>query len=139
VAVDEHRADYAATLWDPVPKPGQHVEQHWFVGAHADVGGGYDDRMLSDIALAWMQDRARQVGLELRDAAIPAVTPGHAEGVLHDSFANFLKGTYQFVNDRYFRPIPPPPAGVEVVHGTVQARRRLRADYRPRNAGLPPA
>lgn len=30
----------------------------WFRGAHANVGGGYLDRGLSDIALAWMMEQA---------------------------------------------------------------------------------
>jgi uncharacterized protein (DUF2235 family) len=41
LAIDEFRVDYQATLWAPFIKPGQNVEQRWFVGAHADVGGGY--------------------------------------------------------------------------------------------------
>ena len=45
IAVDEHREAYARALWAPKQKPEQ-VEQRWFVGAHADVGGGYADRRL---------------------------------------------------------------------------------------------
>ena len=26
----------------------------WFAGAHSNVGGGYDEHGLSDVALAWM-------------------------------------------------------------------------------------
>ena len=46
VAMDEHRADFAATMWSKAKKPkkGQHVEQRFFPGAHADVGGGYKDQ-----------------------------------------------------------------------------------------------
>jgi uncharacterized protein (DUF2235 family) len=49
VAIDEHRNDFAPTLWsvrhpkDPnakiaPPRPLSYVEQRWFVGAHANVG-----------------------------------------------------------------------------------------------------
>src|SRR5262249_39840724 len=65
LATDEHRQPYAATLWDPKKKLDQVVEQRWFLGAHADVGGGYKDRQLSDITLNWMQLRAQACGLEV--------------------------------------------------------------------------
>ena len=42
LAIDEHRQDYEATLWNSAKKPHQQVEQVWFVGAHTDVGGGVD-------------------------------------------------------------------------------------------------
>jgi uncharacterized protein (DUF2235 family) len=51
VAIDEWRVDFKVALWSPVVKSGQKVEQRWFVGSHADVGGGYRDRRLSDITL----------------------------------------------------------------------------------------
>ncbi len=51
IAVDEHRKPYAATLWDPKTKPDQTIEQRWFIGAHADVGGGYPSRKLSDLTI----------------------------------------------------------------------------------------
>lgn len=37
---------------------GRDVEQVWFAGAHADVGGGYRVRGLADIALGWMLEEA---------------------------------------------------------------------------------
>ena len=42
VAMDEHRPDFAATMWSKAKKPkkGQRVEQRWFPGSHADVGAG---------------------------------------------------------------------------------------------------
>ena len=50
IALDEHRANYDITLWNSKEKPDQTIEQRWFVLADADVGGGYPDRRLSDIA-----------------------------------------------------------------------------------------
>jgi uncharacterized protein (DUF2235 family) len=63
IAVDEHRVDYDACLWTPEVKPEQSLQQRWFLGAHCDVGGGYKDRRLSDLALSWMQDNAAAAGL----------------------------------------------------------------------------
>lgn len=62
LAIDERRAPFTPTLWYEKPKPGQTMEQRWFVGVHSDVGGGYPEPGLSDIALDWMLDRAATVG-----------------------------------------------------------------------------
>ncbi|GAM09589.1 hypothetical protein OR1_01869 [Geobacter sp. OR-1] len=61
VAIDEHRENYDVTLWNPRQKVNQQLEQVWFVGAHADVGGGYEvkDHPIADAALAWMQEKAK--------------------------------------------------------------------------------
>ena len=49
LAIDEERADFPPTLWDE--RAG--VKQVWFPGAHGDVGGGYEDHGLADVALEW--------------------------------------------------------------------------------------
>ena len=41
---------------------GRDVKQVWFAGAHADVGGGYPERALADIAFDWMVHEARRCG-----------------------------------------------------------------------------
>lgn len=65
LAIDEKRGPFRPTLWEPQdnPPPHQTVEQVWFAGVHSDVGGGYPDHEVSDIALLWMVDRARNAGL----------------------------------------------------------------------------
>lgn len=73
LAVDEHRGPFKPTLWDSQPDPGQVVQQVWFAGAHSDVGGGYPDHRLSDIALVWMMQAAATAGLELDKPVIAAL------------------------------------------------------------------
>lgn len=51
---------------------GQTVEQVWFCGVHSDIGGGYPECGHSDIALAWMFERARGAGLAFDDSTIQA-------------------------------------------------------------------
>jgi uncharacterized protein (DUF2235 family) len=86
VAIDEAREAFEPTLWKQSRSaPGSQVmEQVYFSGAHSDVGGGYEDSRLSDLALAWMQHKAEGAGLKFR--ADPPYTPaGDALGSTHDS------------------------------------------------------
>jgi hypothetical protein len=70
LAIDERRAAFEPTLWHQQPgAAGQELKQVWFTGVHCDIGGGYPDTSLSDIALLWMADRARQYGLEFLPGA----------------------------------------------------------------------
>lgn len=61
MAVDEMRADFPVTRWEPRDK----ITERWFVGAHADVGGGYlrAESGLSDIALNWLGEQVRPLGV----------------------------------------------------------------------------
>ena len=70
---------------------GETTEQVWFAGAHSDVGGGYAEVGLSDIALKWMLEKADQAGLTLDQGAVAAypIAPDPA-GKLHVS----KKGLY---------------------------------------------
>ena len=68
------------------PKDGQSVDQKWFCGAHSDVGGGYAERGLSDIAMQWMVEKARGAGLALDGEAVSAYPPApDPRGTLHNS------------------------------------------------------
>lgn len=60
IAIDEHRKPFAPTLWETQGLPEQTVEQVWFSGAHSNVGGGYPDSHLSDVALLWMKERVEK-------------------------------------------------------------------------------
>jgi glutathione S-transferase len=68
VSIDERRSDFVPTLWDEAAN----VTQVWFAGAHSDVGGGYPQAGLSDIALDWMMKRLEETGVEF--SAPPAYT-----------------------------------------------------------------
>jgi uncharacterized protein (DUF2235 family) len=61
LAIDEERADFVPTLWDER----EGIKQVWFPGAHADVGGGYENRGLSDIALEWMMQEVNKLDADL--------------------------------------------------------------------------
>ncbi|WP_255471184.1 DUF2235 domain-containing protein [Paracoccus sp. M683] len=68
LALDETRAAFAPLLWDNASAAGR-IEQVWFRGAHADIGGQLSGlefaRPLANIPLVWMMERAEAVGLPL--------------------------------------------------------------------------
>src|SRR5260370_697415 len=77
LAIDEDRTDFAPTIWgvhppkDPnaaiaQPRPLSGVEQRWFLGAHANVGGGYQTDLLAQPPLRWMMKKAESHGLTFR-------------------------------------------------------------------------
>lgn len=41
----------------------QVLEQRWFAGVHSNVGGGYANEGLSNIALQWLMKKAEATGL----------------------------------------------------------------------------
>jgi hypothetical protein len=53
LALDEIRTPFSPTMWEN-PSRGQTLTQVWFCGAHADVGGSYDEIAAANITLAWM-------------------------------------------------------------------------------------
>ncbi|OBC08155.1 hypothetical protein A5784_07565 [Mycobacterium sp. 852013-50091_SCH5140682] len=86
LAIDEKRGPFQPTLWakQPDPPKDQRVEQVWFSGVHSDVGGGYPDHDLSDIALLWMVGRARGYGLVFDPTAFDQRSPGAGPPAVED-------------------------------------------------------
>jgi uncharacterized protein (DUF2235 family) len=100
LAIDEKRRFFQATLWHQQPDAvGQQLEQMWFCGTHSNVGGGYADMRLSDIALEWLVQKARGSGLGVGD--IPA-----SRGPL-GAIVESRTGFYRLIR-KYYRPIADP-------------------------------
>lgn len=95
MALDEHRKSYDTTMWttaDGKKKPeNTAVEQCWFIGAHANVGGGYGEDKLAELPLAWMMQKAAAAGLALRPFEV--ADDAH-RAPYTDSFKKFLGGAY---------------------------------------------
>jgi hypothetical protein len=145
VALDEHREPYRATLWEPADADhvGQRIEQAWFPGAHADVGGGYaDDRRLADLALCWMQERAEEAGLGLAPVDLGAAAAALAvQARIHDSYRDFLGGVFATLNERHYRTVGHSADGPQTLDSAVLARVNGGTDaegrpYAPRNLGF---
>jgi uncharacterized protein (DUF2235 family) len=93
IAIDERRRPFTPTFWTYRPKApeeathekGPPVEQVWFSGVHSNVGGGYPDNGLSDLALAWMMARVEaNTGLRFNEEeAMRMVWPCSASTLYH--------------------------------------------------------
>ncbi|WP_426663222.1 DUF2235 domain-containing protein [Rhodanobacter aciditrophus] len=146
LALDEHRADFAPAKWTRNPAtlpPGEsptakkaeqiEVEQRWFVGAHADVGGGNDHDgagrvpdLLPELPLAWLQHKAMAAGLSFTEPCTPP--PDADRGVPRDSYGEFMHGVYKLFKPPFNRVIG---GGVnETVDASVWQHARLAGGYR---------
>jgi len=143
VAIDEKRTMFRPALWqrqlEPPPaeiqqrmgvnpdgSSRQRLEQVWFCGTHSNVGGGYHEHNLSDIALAWMVARAAECGLRIDYVH----TLDNWRGVLRESWL----GLYRLLRP-YYRLIDEPSIGTttcESLHGTVPNR------FKNDDGSLPP-
>jgi len=105
LALDEQRQPYWVVLWtnyvpkettagEPPRADDRYIEQRWFSGAHANIGGGYDNDKLPVRPRAWMQQKAIGCGLAFRSPV--AVTDADLDQQPHDSYAEFLGGTWKW-------------------------------------------
>jgi len=145
LAIDERRGPFEPTLWRRQEHAGdQTLEQVWFAGAHSDVGGGYPEPELAEVALLWMVDRARACGLRFAPDHFARAEPGGDPerralgeelapdplGTLHDS----RKGIYRLRPPRDRELLAAdgsPDADGRSVASTAIRRRDERDDYRP--------
>lgn len=130
LAIDETRRNFSPTLWHLQGEvPGQSLEQRWFAGAHSNVGGGYPDQGLSDLALVWLAGKAANAGLGLGKISSAPNSAG--------ALINSHKGFYRILPALH-RPIDAPPgkdegATRETLDPSVLERYRRDAAYRPPN------
>jgi uncharacterized protein (DUF2235 family) len=96
LAIDERRKPFAPAVWgirdsdvrNPLRR--QVVEQVWFPGVHSNIGGGYADTQLSNLAFVWLLDRAASCGLELV-GGVRERFAGDPRGRMHDSMTWFYR------------------------------------------------
>jgi hypothetical protein len=124
LAMDEARRTFSPTLWTKRAETNKEVVQMWFTGVHSDVGGGYRETGLSDIALAWMIERAQLLGVSFRQHMLDQVK-GDARGVRHDSLTPVYHAQPRRMPDLNSRGAPLPYW--QKVHHSV----RQREDWPP--------
>jgi uncharacterized protein (DUF2235 family) len=131
LAIDEHRKDFSPSLWTKFtptqedhslrvqPKAEPVVEQRWFCGAHANVGGGYPNDRLAQIPLFWLVAKATAAGLHFR---YPVVVDKVSNlDPIADSYSEMAYGLYKVatLGKRHYRTIGLPAFTVSDPSGTV--------------------
>ena len=95
----------------------QRVEQVWFSGAHANVGGGYPKDSLAFVSLDWMMGKATKCGLRFTECARKEVQrTGDAHGPVYNSRAGWGAFYRPALRDPYAEDCCPK------VHVSVQER-----------------
>jgi len=149
LALDEHRKNFEPTFWTRTDRVGHEgaaerqidkVEQRWFVGAHANVGGGYASDPLAQRPLKWLMEKAACLGLVFRNEV--SLDVSQVAPPVTDSYREFAWGLYRFVSRPFYRPVGlPPDRGTdattsrinETLDGSVFDRWRADESYRPEN------
>jgi uncharacterized protein (DUF2235 family) len=134
LAIDERRKLFTPTLWQKSntvkndPNHPQRMEQRWFAGVHSNIGGGYADTGLSDIALSWLAKKAGEAGL-CYDSTVYQKIKGNPWGEMRNSYTPlywFWLPVWRSIN-----------LGDETtnqsIDNTVYDRHREIYKYRPRN------
>ena len=148
MAMDERRAQFFPTPFSRPEGLDTTLEQVWFRGAHADVGGGYEETHLSDIALDWMVQAAERHGLEF-DLTIREGRKPDPLALVHDEL-NRRPYWRLFGSWPRWHPVPgaenpPKPAPPGTLHPSVLERQRAleqelgRPDFLRLVAGAPVA
>ena len=125
LSIDERRRDFPPCLWNEADVgKGQTIEQVWFAGVHSDVGGWYEERGLSNIALRWMLEKASACGLRVDRAGLASRRPDPHDK-MHQSFSGFWK-----MRGSRTRKIP---EGALIHRSVLERRESSRVTYNPKN------
>lgn len=126
LAIDDERKTFHPKLWETKINPGyQSMKQVWFCGMHTDVGGGYAEPELSDIALTWMTLEAKEYGLRLYSKNKIELNQDQ-DGIMHNSRKGFPKNLFR----KKVRSWNSKTHGKPVVHESVLLRKRSK-DNKP--------
>lgn len=140
LAIDEHREDFAPTLWDSRTPENKIVEQCWFVGSHCNVGGGVGKGIGGDdlwqLSYEWMQDKAMAAGLRYKWIYRAGDQWPSWRTKPQDSYHQMLQGLYSEVKKPYDRVIEGSMAAS--LHPSVMLRIENNPDYKPKGLELGP-
>ena len=136
LAIDEHRKPFKPTLWEQQPDvQNQTLEQVWFTGVHTNVGGGYRDSGLSDLALRWTARKAGGCGLTFN--GMERTMHSDLHGALRDSMTWYYRFLGQLMRPLGQPRIDPatgkPVITLESVADSAGSRWEADASYRPDN------
>jgi uncharacterized protein (DUF2235 family) len=125
LSIDEQRTPFIPTLVEAA----SNVEEVWFSGVHADVGGGYDCRRLSDISLRFMIGRSIANSLRFDQSKVASIPKNpNGEGEIHNNQGKFPLGLREIVVRYNGKSSNAKPK----IHKTVFARMKNQ-EYKPKN------
>ena len=129
LAIDENRTSYAPILWEQSEHWNGRLEQTWFPGAHADIGGEVrakpTARPLANISLNWMLRRAELHGVLL---------PNGWEARSPESATAPMVGSSRGIARLFLLRAARRTGGAdgETLHISIRDRMRAVRGYRPR-------
>ncbi len=127
LAIDDERKTFHPVLFNKKALDYQKIKQVWFSGMHTDVGGGYNEQELSDIALVWLLQMAVSEGLRIYPDHKVKIAE-NADGKMHNSREGFIGRLYR----RKIRYWPEDRTDRPVVHQSVLSRfGNMRNNYTP--------
>ena len=135
LAIDERRGVFQPALWTGDINSDQTVEQTWFAGVHSDVGGGYEQATLSNMALSWIAHKSKALGLDFSHEYLSYEGEMH-ESDLHESYTwaygameklGVKEGVRQLQGD-----LDNPPINI-AIHESVIQRMEAVDSYQPMN------
>ena len=138
LAIDEKRGPFKPALWTGSINSDQTVEQVWFSGVHSDIGGGYANTGLSDIALKWMIHKSIQCGLEFDENYLmnKALINPNVAGTLHDTYKFGYRVMEKLGMQSGVRRLNGdpnnPPINISVHESVIQRTKQVKA-YHPEN------
>ncbi len=110
LSLDDERPTFRPVLWNELVQDPSHphdpqqrivlsqdrIQQVWFGGVHANIGGGYPDDGLAHVALDWMMSQAQLAQLRFVTPTFQQIgSRVDAHGEQHDSRAG-LAGYYRY-------------------------------------------
>jgi len=134
LAVDDERTAFQPIIWDETNRPeGSVVEQVWFPGMHANVGGGYERDGLAHLSLYWMMTKAKERGLIFKNGALQdAQNNSNISGHMQNSRSGL--GVYYRYHPREIAELCKNKVNKIKIHYSVLERMSRRtADYAPGN------
>jgi hypothetical protein len=90
LALDEERERFEPSYWERPAGANTQVDEVWFSGCHTNVGGGYSDTNLSNIALIWVLKAAQDAGMLIDLRGLPEFDWNRSHtGARRDSYSEF--------------------------------------------------
>jgi uncharacterized protein (DUF2235 family) len=137
LSLDEQRRDFEPEFWDTSGN-GTVVEEAWFAGAHTNIGGGYINEELSNIALTWVVSRAVEAGIPNRPEYIKGWYGENTYGRARLSYDEFLSWMGVLAWLAKGRPVPRKIREGQAIHKSVFDRlEETSSDYTTGPSGKP--